>query len=113
MALVDELSDAEVDEALERFDQTDEHLKRRVIAELFLQKTLGSKWQPIETAPKDGTRLILWGREDGVGEPRVWLGSWSTGCWYAPSWVAYEHRSETEYLQPTHWMPVPEPPVTA
>lgn len=32
-----------------------------------------SDWQPIETAPKDGTRVLLW---DGAREVAV------SGCWH-------------------------------
>ncbi len=74
------------------------------------QSTANHDWQPIETAPKDGTPMLLWGIDDCNQGPKVWLGCWSTGCWYGPAWVGYEHRSDTEYLKPTHWMKLPEPP---
>lgn len=69
-------------------------------------------WRPIETAPKDGTEIILFAIEEGFEDegPSVWIGSWSTTAWYGPAWTAYEHRSETEYLTPTHWLPLPSPP---
>jgi hypothetical protein len=70
-----------------------------------------SDWQPIATAPKDGTDVLLFARE-GECAPSVYVGRWSTSAWYGAAWVAYEHRSETEYLTPTHWMPLPAPPTT-
>lgn len=70
-------------------------------------------WQPIETAPKDGTPVDLWGvnhlhyakrgeRLTNVkfGTVTDWLGNeredWETG--------------RGEDFEPTHWMSLPEPP---
>lgn len=61
-----------------------------------------SEWQPIETAPKDGTPIIAYPHTDGGG---VGLAIWSnmtTGQW----------RSEYDREWPTHWMPLPKPPAT-
>lgn len=63
-------------------------------------------WAAIETAPKDGTRLLLWSERDGVE-----VGEWSTSVWtYGGAWIIYENRSDTIDLKPTHWMPLPLPP---
>lgn len=54
------------------------------------------KWQPIETAPKDGTDLLLW--EPSLGQ----------------SVIAHSVNGEWPWFyKPTHWMPLPDPPVTA
>ena len=76
------------------------------------------KWQPIETAPKDGTHILAWNYESrfylppyicwfgqDMNEPdenkREWLtgdgDGWSTGYYYTP-------------CKPTHWMPLPDAP---
>lgn len=77
-------------------------------------------WQPIESAPRDGTQVLVWSDElyikpyiawwgvdqnapeDG-NEQEEWLtgdgDSWSTGYYYTP-------------CNPTHWMPLPAPPQT-
>ena len=62
-------------------------------------------WQPIETAPKDGTWIIgVW--KNVLGElgvvPVRWGVSWDNQYW-ANGVVVYE---------PTHWRPLPEPPVS-
>lgn len=63
-------------------------------------------WQPIETAPKDGSRILLWfDGEPGHVDLLSWTGtSWSNGD-------TYENVFHGEV--PTAWMPLPEPPVTA
>lgn len=68
-----------------------------------------SEWQPIETAPGDGTEIDVW-VPDGAGGYRVpdayWCGAdrkWrQTGQCHHLSWHA----------EPTHWMPSPHPPAT-
>jgi hypothetical protein len=69
-------------------------------------------WQPIETAPKDGTRILGFNRcDDGIAiyrwdvqpyhkKPRPY---WQMECCINQRWFS-------EGRQPTHWMPLPEPP---
>lgn len=73
-----------------------------------------SEWQPIETAPKDGTPVDLWIQ---IYETR---GYRATGCEYRDSeWQHYSlpefgHSIELCHVDwqhlATHWMPMPEPP---
>jgi hypothetical protein len=79
------------------------------------------KWQPIETAPKDGTDIILGAPvQEYQGrrvEPRSTIGHWDTGAGFLcdidddgdPSWMSWDGGFTTEN-PPTHWMPLPEPP---
>jgi len=66
-----------------------------------------SEWQPIETAPRDGTELLAWWPGPGMGLPAIgWqITNWGriagSGMWFAHSLVG---------KQPTHWMPLPPPP---
>jgi hypothetical protein len=59
--------------------------------------TRAPQWRPIETAPKDGTRLMLWDSRAG--------GYAVTGAWVAGS--ADDHETIT------HWQPLPAPPEAA
>lgn len=75
------------------------------IAQLEAQGS--SRWQPIETAPKDGTPLLgfmpTYYKGKGGFSVIIWMkGSRSpNGDWYDNrAWIT----------QPTHWMPLPTPP---
>ena len=69
-------------------------------------------WQPIETAPRDGTIVLLDGgsffcetREDHVLGP-------FTASWYDGAWLIAGCEGgyvSIHYEDPTHWMKLPEP----
>lgn len=65
-------------------------------------------WQPIETAPKDGTTVFVNHGEQDHG----WLPS-NRATWGGGKWV-YQFEDGTPggipFLQPTHWMPLHAPP---
>ncbi len=71
------------------------------IAELEAQL----EWQPIETAPEDGTEVLASGflYDDPAN------GRWIEACkfWWS-GWVLSSNDSKV--YNPTHWMPLPEPP---
>ena len=59
------------------------------------------EWQNIDSAPKDGTEVLLFHR----------------GCCVIGLWMDYGHRQcwednvEGFELEPTHWQPLPDLPV--
>lgn len=64
-----------------------------------------AEWQPIETAPKDGTRIIV----SKVNGP-VWCNvNWRHMIRKPDRWDSFVGAVPFE---PTHWMPLPEPPDT-
>lgn len=68
-----------------------------------------SEWQPIETAPKDGTEIALW-RPDW---PCPLFAFWDEGLADQPFWHASEDVLSDimgEIEEPTHWCAFPEPP---
>jgi hypothetical protein len=70
-------------------------------------------WQPIETAPKDGSAIVIYCPRRGVCAPAHW-----DDCKYAtkprPYWRHFGEYlwgvAETRRDQPTHWMPIPAHP---
>jgi hypothetical protein len=64
------------------------------------------EWQPIETAPKDGTTVIAY---RPTTPPHVEGMHYVEGSWY---W-SYDGDGPNEFdVQPTHWLPL-TPPLTA
>ena len=59
------------------------------------------EWQPIETAPKDGTRVLLARRD--------WLESMALGFW-SDDLGEWKSVIGASFLGATHWAPLPEPP---
>lgn len=69
-----------------------------------------SEWMPIETAPKDGTPILVW----GAGESRAREADWQED-WYGdeskPGWMIANCDEEYGYyVNATHWMHLPSPP---
>lgn len=72
-----------------------------------------TQWQPIETAPRDGTDIIgasYWLMGDGVYR----LGWLAEGYLDGDVWVfASFDLDADEYNAPTHWASLPDPPSPA
>jgi len=74
-------------------------------------------WQPIETAPKDGTPflsalgpfvyIVFWSDDSNLKSLIPW---WEQGSaeWENNKWIGY--HEEYYAASPTHWMPLPKPP---
>ena len=62
------------------------------------------KWQPIETAPKDGTHIL--GYDPSLFG--VWVTWWESDGWF----ISAESQDGMGYenMPVTHWMQLPEPP---
>lgn len=60
-----------------------------------------SEWQPIETAPRDGTPILAYNSMLGSYNTAYLNGEFPCGFW---------GRLGQWYPQPTHWMPLPPPP---
>ena len=54
-------------------------------------------WQPIETAPKDGTCVLVYSK-----------GRVISAYFLHDDWLEVLHSYS--FNDPTHWMPLPEPP---
>ena len=62
-------------------------------------------WRRIATAPRDGTPVLTYHPDSG--EPRIALSQWRFGGWF-DFWSEVGAAIDAE---PTHWMPLPAPPL--
>jgi hypothetical protein len=69
------------------------------------------QWQPIESAPKDGSAVLLCDFSEGTYRtteyPSVVVGWWDDGEWRDMGDIGCCGQYNYD---PTHWMPLPEPP---
>jgi hypothetical protein len=65
-----------------------------------------TEWQPIETAPKDGTEVLGAWYLPNICEWQFEPIKWRKGK-FVVSWDFYDD------IQPTNWMSLPEPPYKA
>jgi len=61
-----------------------------------------SEWQPIETAPQDGTVIAGWNSTDNC----ITTVHWEHGYWI----LEYGERDGFCEWEPTHWISLPNPP---
>lgn len=71
-----------------------------------------SPWQPIETAPRDGTWVLVTGGDicygwDGISKPSAVAAQFEGRAW---QFAWYDSGYYGEYEDPTHWMPLPKKP---
>lgn len=72
------------------------------------------EWQPIETAPKDGTAILVFPPSSSAMQASI--AKWDEDK-YANKPIPYWRRMDalgkktfSRSLPPTHWMPLPPPP---
>ena len=70
-----------------------------------------SEWKPIGTAPRDGTDLLLYELCDN-GTPAIGQAYYCTEdkSWYEQN-MHHTDFHDGSWATPTHWMPLPPPPV--
>jgi len=81
------------------------------IASSAITAYLSAMWKPIETAPKDGTRVLIEDRG-------IYIAYWSERCAFEqfktmPGWQIFDCEDgwySVAAEAPTHWMPLPAPP---
>lgn len=61
------------------------------------------KWETIDSAPRDETEVIVSGFEEDQKTRWVTVACFRNGRW--------EDEYFQPFLPPTHWMPLPDPPV--
>lgn len=60
------------------------------------------QWMPIETAPRDGTRVLVYIEGGGLYWRIIARTLDESGGWYTDP--------GKHHVQPTHWQPIPAPP---
>lgn len=68
-----------------------------------------SGWAKIGTAPRDGSRIIVWGVQTGLpgSKPFAAMASFDNTL----GWVTNDPTDSMKFqLSPTHWLPLPSPP---
>lgn len=65
----------------------------------------GVMWQPISSAPRDGTRILTWSGSHGVEVAQwTWNEKWEI-------FATAEYDNDWAILEGvTHWQPLPAPP---
>lgn len=80
----------------------------------------GLRWQPIATAPKDGTGILVYGRhvEDsppgasrGVRAGDHWFGIVVRDVWSGRDRWAFAKDGTTTWSEPTHWVELQPPSI--
>jgi predicted lipoprotein with Yx(FWY)xxD motif len=80
----------------------EDHKKRSFAGDPMLDE-----WQPMTTAPRDGTRVLAYAAEDAA-DTQPQIVKWKDGMWI----IAWDGET-WRYGEPfTHWMPLPEPPAS-
>jgi hypothetical protein len=78
-----------------------------LLAELDAGEAL--RWQPIDSAPKDGTNILL---TDGTTVSQGgWLDAAAQGVDPEAAHTILEDWWSVDLISPTHWMPLPASPV--
>jgi hypothetical protein len=71
-------------------------------------------WQPIDTAPKDGTAILAHlVYRDGCEHDAMtirWHEPWQQWVMSGCTIGIQNNATDEDNLDPTHWMPLPEPP---
>ena len=79
----------------------------------YIRADLVLQWRPIETEPKDGTMVDLWGINhlsyDKHSSRKVNVKCGPVRDWMGRERDDWQHGRGEDY-EPTHWMPIHAPP---
>lgn len=67
-------------------------------------------WKPVDTAPKDGTAVLVFGKGDFASAPYIGVREWTGFRWAEPNISAHDLDDWLDGTEVTHWMPLPDPP---
>lgn len=76
-----------------------------------------SEWRTIESAPKDGQRILVFGQPDDLVIDGNTLTHWAKPGIHAAAWDEIDNAFCLDggswlgpFIEPTHWMSLPPPP---
>jgi len=75
-----------------------------------MDNTKTNNWQKIETAPKDGTLILMWNGDEQQVCSWYCPGVLTERYFWAHGDILDDYNSKQELYGPTHWMPLPPPP---
>ena len=106
------LTDAEIDEAADDDDPDCDYVcgfyNGARWAEAAVRAKLGvAQWQPISTAPKDGTRVMVWMNDKYASNQHAFAKLW----FYADGRLGGGAEGYSGDWSISHWMPLPPPPI--
>lgn len=75
------------------------------------------EWREIESAPRDGTEVLVTGQRTDGRQAGTWLRAvavWDQvdQAWWAKGAPTHITQARAMRTKPTHWRPLPAPPVT-
>ena len=76
------------------------------------EKPDSNGWMPVETAPKDGTPILLsgvymWETYEQFSQDGIVVGCFNDAY---KDWIIVTSGPDACTVRPTHWMPLPDPP---
>jgi hypothetical protein len=85
------------------------------LTEALRQLLSATEWKPIETAPRDGTPILLWAPDYFENDPHADVGEWSdrVGAWSSEVGMMEDGPigDDPDLCNgPDNWMPLPLPP---
>ena len=111
------ITDAMVEAAVDAFERCDDgaaHIDDKI--RTALEAADAAAWQPIETAPKDRTHILVGTFPAAPGHVTITTAHWFEPLLQRGQWalsVNYDgEHSDHGVEAPTHWRPLPEPPTT-
>lgn len=102
-------------DAIERIGKMSREKMARQMAEEAAEARPMSEWQPIETAPRDGEKILVSTDSGSINVVRWSDEAEFEQCSTAPGWQIWAcedcwYSVALEFSEATHWMPLPPPP---